>query len=177
MCGKNHTHDSSGYHWNSHTCLVFTTHMEVLEIIGNSHTCEVPELRDGIALFRFLILDSRLKSRFMINLFCKCLSSYFWQNVIFLFYMQLQEGVGINYWIYQLRWWKVSVQFKFWWCKICYKISIRGAKKKLFSIIHVVVPTHVWVFPHMCGKIHTQYRNHLCGFYHTCVVFDTHMWK
>ena len=81
----------------------FSTHMEVLEIIGNSHTCEVPELRDGIALFRFLILDSRLKSRFMINLFCKCLSSYFWQNVIFLFYMQLQEGVGINYWIYQLK--------------------------------------------------------------------------
>ena len=26
---------------NSHTCLVFTTHMEVLEISGNSHTCVV----------------------------------------------------------------------------------------------------------------------------------------
>ena len=32
-------------------------------------------------------------------------------------------------------------------------------------------------FPHMCSKLHIQPEDNLCGFYHTCVVFHTYVWK
>ena len=30
-------------------------------------------------------------------------------------------------------------------------------------------------FPHMCGKLHIQPEDNLCGFYHTCVDFTKYL--
>ena len=48
---------------------------------------------------------------------------------------------------------------------------------KLRSAIYVPISTHLWFFPHGCGKIHILQRDQLCGFNHRCVFYCTYVWK
>ena len=86
-------------------------------------------------------------------------------------YFTMVPWYFMYFWILEI--WKI--------CSIeCSDKSLNAGLKWNFlspMAIYVVISTHVWFLPHVCGKIHTQHSHHQCGFYHRGVCFCTHVWK
>ena len=56
-------------------------------------------------------------------------------------------------------------------------VKLRIPYEIYLASIYVAISTHVWFFPHVCGKIHILHRVQLCGFDHTGVFYCTYVWK
>ena len=77
--------------------------------------------------------------------------------------------------------WKCTAEQKSNKCNYCNYASthahvLRSHTKKMWWEKFQKNITQMF-FPHMCGKLHIQPEDNLCGFYHTCVLFHTYVWK
>ena len=148
MCGFSHTcvvftkHlDRSQVFGRNHTCVVFTTHMEVHVISGNSHTCVVFPKQP----------ERSLKTHGHI---------YFKHMEVFL----APKHCSFTTFVFGTE----TCSYFFNWAS-CMEFTFRQ---------------YMWLFPHMfgffphvCGKIHILPRDQLCGFNHTGVFYCTYVWK
>ena len=179
MCGKNHTHDSLGIHcqfphmfgfyhkhgnFGNHLRTPLKTHSKQMQPIWGhiwKHTAGKSQTNatyDVIlhpftqAIWRYISKHIAGKSQTNATLYG--LRGHIWKCTA------EQKSNKCNYCNYASSHAHVlrSHTKKMWWEK---------SQKNLKQMF----------FPHMCGKLHIQPEDNLCGFYHTCVLFHTYVWK